>query len=361
MYPNITLTTPSTSLSATLFTPDAARGYYRSTRFDHGSMLGELLYDGHTLFPSTYWRRPHDPLWPESGVGLAAEWGCGEDGARCGAGWGAYPAGASNGVLGYESAKAGEPFLKIGVGALVKGSCAGCDAQNNSDLYRFNSPYRFHGAPPEWRMVRAGGDVVLTHEAALPLGNYAYRLTRTYRAAGSSVVIETVLENLGVHRITTPYYSHNFLSLDATPLGERSVALGLDVAVANFSDAPWAAPIGDYFRRAAAHTLRTYREVPAGAKLKAVFRQPEHGSRGGWTASYDGGPAIAATLDGPRPLWAYNLYCERETLSAEPIQLVDIGPGERATLKLVLRLGPARSHVSGWSWRRFAFVPGRRL
>ena len=47
MYPNITLTTPSTSLSATLFTPDAARGYYRSTRFDHGSMLGELLYDGH--------------------------------------------------------------------------------------------------------------------------------------------------------------------------------------------------------------------------------------------------------------------------------------------------------------------------
>ena len=59
--------------------------------------------------------------------------------------------------------------------------------------------------------------------------------------------------------------------------------------------------------------------------------------------------------------WAYNLYCERETLSAEPIQLVDIGPGERATLKLVLRLGPARSHVSGWSWRRFAFVPGRRL
>ena len=113
-----------------------------------------------------------------------------------------------------------------------------------------------------------------------------------------------------------------------------------------------------YFRRAAAHTLRTYREVPAGAKLKAVFRQPEHGSRGGWTASYDGGPAVAATLEGPRPLWAYNLYCERETLSAESIQLVDIGPGERATLKLELRLGSARHRASGWSWRRFAFVPG---
>ena len=61
---------------------------------------------------------------------------------------------------------------------------------------------------------------------------------------------------------------------------------------------------------------------------------------------------------GPRPLWAYNLYCERETLSAEPIQLVDIGPGERATLKLELRLGSARHRASGWSWRRFAFVPG---
>ena len=41
----------------------------------------------------------------------------------------------------------------------------------------------------------------------------------------------------------------------------------------------------------------------------------------------------------PRPLWAYNLYCERETLSAEPIQLVDIGPGERATLKCTSDVG----------------------
>ena len=47
-----------------------------------------------------------------------------------------------------------------------------------------------------------------------------------------------------------------------------------------------------------------------------------------------------------------------EALSAEPIQLVDIGPGERATLKLELRLGSARHRASGWSWRRFAFVPG---
>ena len=78
----------------------------------------------------------------------------------------------------------------------------------------------------------------------------------------------------------------------------------------------------------------------------------DHGSMLG-ELLYDG-----HTLDGPRPLWAYNLYCERETLSAEPIQLVDIGPGERATLKLELRLGSARHRASGWSWRRFAFVPG---
>ena len=87
----------------------------------------------------------------ESGLGIASEWGCGDDGAHCGAGWGAYPDGASNGVLGYEEAAAGGPFLKIGVGALLKGSCTAmhwapsCKSTDPSDVYHFGSPCEWRG------------------------------------------------------------------------------------------------------------------------------------------------------------------------------------------------------------------------
>ena len=116
-------------------------------------MIGNVRYAGHVALDDNYWKEsratpdtPHNPTWTESGLGIASEWGCGDDGAHCGAGWGAYPEGTSNGVLGYEEAAAGGPFLKIGVGKLLKGSCAAmhwapsCNATDPDDVYHFGSP-----------------------------------------------------------------------------------------------------------------------------------------------------------------------------------------------------------------------------
>ena len=165
-YASVELSVPG--LSASFFLPpiiesDGARrkqpqSYYRSSRFDWGTMVGDVLLratDGstHTLFDSSVWRWPHDPTWTESGVGLAAEFGCGEDGDVCNEGWGAEGL-SSNGVLGYSEAGAGGSFLKLGVGALRKGSCPGCNGTDAGDLYRFNRPYR-HVTAPEWRLVEA--------------------------------------------------------------------------------------------------------------------------------------------------------------------------------------------------------------
>jgi hypothetical protein len=119
------LPTPE-AVQATLFLPVAGEaGYYRSSRFDHGTMLGDVRTGGRTAFCSGFWRQPHDPMSTEAGIGLAAEWGCAVDGAVCPAGWsGAPDTPIANGVLGYDEAGAGDPFLKIGVGALLKGSHA---------------------------------------------------------------------------------------------------------------------------------------------------------------------------------------------------------------------------------------------
>jgi len=197
-------------------------------------MVGDIrIGSSHVLCAADYWRAPHDPAWPEAGVGLAGEFGCGDDGATCGAGWGA-PGGQvplGNGVLGYEEAGPGGVFLKLGVGALKKGSCAGCDPASADDLYRFNSPYAF-AEVPRWHVNRTGAhSLELSHSAALPGGRWAYALRRSVELldapdAEASAddtagrVRETwTLTNEGSETFASPYYSHNFFNLDHAPTG----------------------------------------------------------------------------------------------------------------------------------------------
>jgi len=68
--------------------------------FTYKSSSQKKLVYGHSL-----WRTPHNPTNSESGIGLASEFGCSDDGATCNG----YH--VTNGVLGYESAQLGEPFL----------------------------------------------------------------------------------------------------------------------------------------------------------------------------------------------------------------------------------------------------------
>lgn len=128
------------------------------------------------------WRWPHDPSWPEAGVGLASEFGCGADGWLCDAGWGEYPAGSFNGVLGYGEARGGESFIKIGVGLLVKGSCPNCDATDPDDLYRFN---RRGGTVGEGgRGEKRGGEVPTPEEWGCGKGEHVIRVTRECEHVG---------------------------------------------------------------------------------------------------------------------------------------------------------------------------------
>jgi len=143
--------------------------YYVGSRFDHGSMIGDVIFEGRDVYGREFWRLPHNPSNPESGVGLASEFGCGEDGARC-VGKGEI----TNGVLGYDTAKVGEPFLKIGVGALVKGSCPHCGGNDNDD-YKFNSPYKFH-TTPTWKFLPSPVPNEVSFVSQETLGDFGYRI-----------------------------------------------------------------------------------------------------------------------------------------------------------------------------------------
>ena len=88
------------TLQVDLLLPDAQNGYYRGTRFDWSGAISSLQFKGHEYFGK--WFDRYDPKIHDAIMGPVEEF-------------------LSNGMgLGYEEAKPGESFVKIGVGALRK-------------------------------------------------------------------------------------------------------------------------------------------------------------------------------------------------------------------------------------------------
>ena len=84
-------------VTAVLYLPDAERGYYRATRFDWSGVIASLEAGGHSYFGR--WNPKYDPKLHDAISGPVQEFVTGQ---------------------GFEAAKPGETFVKIGVGVLRK-------------------------------------------------------------------------------------------------------------------------------------------------------------------------------------------------------------------------------------------------
>ncbi|KAL3767187.1 hypothetical protein ACHAWU_003278 [Discostella pseudostelligera] len=360
-YHNLSLHSPL--MSATVFMPlESSSGssaaipaneiYYLGSRFEHGSMIGDIFF-GHdrSVYGRSLWRTPHDPTWPESGVGLASEFGCGDNGATC-AGRGDI----TNGVLGYESAKVGEPFLKIGVGALIKGSCSECTTDgtpnnnNNGDSssYRFNSPYKFY-RPPSWKILPSPDPNEVTFVSEEIVGDYGYRIQKTIRLDGNVLTVRSLLTNLGTKQFTTPWYSHHFFTGDVDPIGPGYVLdLGLsEYGVPKGTPAfkqpglgSWSGDMNEYANVTMASdgsiSMSVKKLIPDGVKLKADFldENTQTLTDGSFTLHAPNGLSVyeripeLQTQSGNPFIYAYSVYAERGALSPEPMLLLYVRPGE---------------------------------
>lgn len=314
-YPVVTL--KSENLEVTVFTPptqEAEKAYYTSTRFDWGTMVGDVKFGQHVLFPSDFWSMPHDPQRSDAGVGIASEFGCGEPCTTCGAGWGAHEAGATNGVLGFEEAAEGEPFLKIGVGKLLK---------DGADY----SPFQdwAHAEMPSWSLTPLPQGLLLEHAAALEGGHWGYALSRRITLEGATLRYETELRNTGSRDFRTPHYSHSFLSADHREVGE-GWEVTLDTSLQSFEDDfPWAVPLSAHWQ-VSNDTLRATSSMGAD-KSKAVFASADHGATGRYRASL-GQLSVVNEMTGPLPLYCFNFYTESTTVSPEPMQMLALASGE---------------------------------
>jgi hypothetical protein len=177
-------------LQATLQLPDAKSGYYRGSRFDWSGAISSLQFKGHEYFGK--WFDGFDPKNHDNIMGPVEEF-------------------LTDGMgVGYEEAKAGGSFVKIGVGAVRK--------------YADRPFEQFHtyeiADNGKWS-VRRGADFVEFTQVLGDVNGYAYVYTKTVRLVKGKpeMVLEHSLKNTGKKTISSSVYEHNFYMLDQQPAG----------------------------------------------------------------------------------------------------------------------------------------------
>lgn len=188
-----------------LYLPDANHGFYRSTRFDWSGVIYALEYKGHNYYGP--WFQSIDPNVYDFGyqgqdvisAPFTAMVGPGEEYQTDGK------------ALGFDEAKPGGTFIKIGVGVLRK---------PDDSKYDHSKTYEIVDGG-KWTISKSRDSITFTHQLADPASQYGYNYRKTVRLtkAKPEMVLEHTLKNTGSRPIQTRMYNHNFLVLDNQPPG----------------------------------------------------------------------------------------------------------------------------------------------
>ena len=188
-------------IRAKIYLPDAKNGYYRGTRFDWSGVIYSLQYKGHDYYGP--WFNKTDPKVHDfvyQGPDIIAG-----------------PCSAITGPVdefrpvGWEEAKSGGTFVKIGVGALRRPD------EGKYDNYRLYEV----ADPGKWTIRKDRDAIEFIQELADSSSGYGYVYRKTVRLAKGKpeMALEHSLKNAGRRAIQTSVYNHNFLVLDKQPPG----------------------------------------------------------------------------------------------------------------------------------------------
>ena len=174
-------------VSAILYVPDAERGYYRATRFDWSGVIADLQAGGHSYFGR--WNPKYDPKLHDAISGPVQEYVTGQ---------------------GADAAKAGETFIKIGVGVLRKPA---------EPMRGFPTLEIADGG--KWTTHINKDSIEFVHEVSDPKSGYGYRYSKTVSlpAGKKQLTLTQHIESTGANAIDTEMYDHNFFVLDGQPSG----------------------------------------------------------------------------------------------------------------------------------------------
>lgn len=177
-------------IHAKFMLPDADHGSYRATRFDWSGIISSLQYSGHEYFGQ--WYEHHDPKIHDAITGPVEEFRTNDAG------------------LGYDEAKAGGTFVRIGVGVVRK-----------PDEKAYRPFFTYDIVNPGERSVRREKNWIEFVQKLTSDDGYAYvyRKRVSLTKGKPQLVIEHWLKNTGRKTIDTTVYDHNFFVIDHEVVG----------------------------------------------------------------------------------------------------------------------------------------------
>jgi hypothetical protein len=281
-------------ITAKFYLPDPDRGYYRGTRFDWSGVIHSLHTQGHEYFGQ--WFERYDPKLHDAIMGPVEEFLAGDS------------------TLGYDEAKPGGTFIRIGIGTLRK-----------PEEPRFERFKTYEIVDPGKRSVRTGRDwIEFTHELRDQSG-YAYRYTKTIRLLKNKpeMTIEHVLKNTGTKPIETSQYNHNFFVIDGQPTGpDASVKFPFDLRPKR--------PLPSDLAEARGKEIVYLKELEKGQSVSTELEGFNH-SRSDYDVRVEHRKAGAGVrITGDQPLSKVVFWSIRTTFCPEPYININVAPGREA-------------------------------
>ncbi|MCC7463541.1 MAG: hypothetical protein IT480_13900 [Gammaproteobacteria bacterium] len=295
-------------LTATVYLPDAQRGFYRGTRFDWSGIVASLTFKGHDYIGTWYQGTSPDVLDHEyrgdrivtgpatSMIGVAE----------------VFNTSPSKFPLGWEAAPVGGHFVKIGVGVLRK---------TDNEAYSQFKPYPIVDGG-RWRVRRTARSIEFTQTVRDRPSGYAYVYTKRVTLASGKprMTLAHALRNTGNQPIRGMVYNHNFMRWDnEVPNPDYQVKFAFDPTV---KEIPAGMPIS--------LGARTFSFTRTLIDRDAIRLTP--GGFGPAASDYDFrvenrklGIGLRMTAD--RPLAQLALWGIRTVFAVEPFISYDIPPG----------------------------------
>lgn len=277
-------------IDAKIYLPDKDKGYYQGTRFDWSGVIASLKYEGHEYFGK--WFEKYDPKIHDAITG---------------------PVEAFD-PIGYEEAKPGDLFLKIGVGTLRK-----IDDQD----YRFTAPYQVEDYG-NWEIQQKRNQVDFVHEMNEAAGySYSYRKTLTLVEGQPALIIHHSLKNTGDKKIETRMYNHNFFMFDSLPIGpDYTVRFPFDLEIKRANEQTLA------LSEIEGKKLKYLKSIQPG---ESVFYYLE--GFGDSPKDYDirieqGQTGAGVRITGDKPLSDLAYWSIHTTLCPEPYINIEVEPGK---------------------------------
>ena len=286
-------------IKAKLYLPDAQKGYYQATRFDWSGVISSLEYQGHNYFG--VWFPKYDPKIHDAITGPVEEFRTGESG------------------LGYEEAKVGDTFIRIGVGLLKKPEEPRFQQFKTYDIVD-NGKWTVHTKPDSVEFI---------HEVTDKSSGYGYHYRKVVKLEKGKpqMTIEHSLKNTGTKPIETNVYNHGFFVIDGQPSGP-------DFSV-TFPFEPQATQDLHGLAETRGKTLTYLKELEA--PRQSVFTEVKGYSEK--VSDFDirienkkVGAGVRIQAD--KPLWKINFWSIRSTVCPEPFVNMKIEPGKTSTWKL---------------------------